>query len=305
MPRWRTFPCCCSLKKGFDHSAVFELLSGRIAVDLDHVEVTGPEPAETLVDPGRHVLPGIDVRLPAVAGAFYAHLAGALRSKNDVGSSVLQGLTDQLLAQSVIDGGVDVIDPEVDHLVYESNSVALTDRACSGRTCQFHGPVTEPADDEIGTAHAPCPTGQRRPTTALHAFPPLATTRPRSYPVFSQRDNSRHGVTSGLVISIGSVRGPNADESSQTEKEMQELRAQISSQDEERAMTFVRVSLLVLGILSSLIGLVWVGQGTGYFPYPSSSFMINQMPWVCRGIVLAVLGLTAVAVSSQINGRHS
>ena len=86
---------------------------------------------------------------------------------------------------------------------------------------------------------------------------------------------------------------------------MQELQAQISSQDKGRAMTFVRVSLLVLGILSILMGLVWVGQGTGYFPYPSSSVMINQMPWVYRGIVLAVLGLIAVAASSRINGRHS
>ncbi len=65
-------------------------------------------------------------------------------------------------------------------------------------------------------------------------------------------------------------------------------------------MTFVRISLLVFGVIAILIGLVWVGQGTGYFPYPSSSFMINQMPWAYWGIVLAVLGLIAIAVSRQI-----
>jgi hypothetical protein len=65
-------------------------------------------------------------------------------------------------------------------------------------------------------------------------------------------------------------------------------------------MTFVRISLLVFGVIAILIGLVWVGQGTGYFPYPSSSFMINQMPWAYYGIVLAVLGLIAVAVSRRI-----
>jgi hypothetical protein len=63
--------------------------------------------------------------------------------------------------------------------------------------------------------------------------------------------------------------------------------------------------LLVFGVISFLIGLVWVGQGTGYCPYPSSSFMINQIPWVHRAIVMAVLGLIAVTVSSQIYRRHS
>jgi hypothetical protein len=62
----------------------------------------------------------------------------------------------------------------------------------------------------------------------------------------------------------------------------------------------VRISLLVFGAIAILIGLVWVGQGTGYFPYPSSSFMIDQMPWAYYGIVLAVLGLIAVAVSRRM-----
>jgi hypothetical protein len=65
-------------------------------------------------------------------------------------------------------------------------------------------------------------------------------------------------------------------------------------------MTFVRVPLLVFGANAILIGLVWVGQGTGYFPYPSSSFMIDQMPWAYCGIVLAVIGLIAVAVSRRM-----
>ena len=60
-------------------------------------------------------------------------------------------------------------------------------------------------------------------------------------------------------------------------------------------MGILRTALLVVGILAILIGLVWVGQGTGYFPYPASSFMINQMPWFYRGAVLAVLGLVAAA----------
>jgi hypothetical protein len=59
-------------------------------------------------------------------------------------------------------------------------------------------------------------------------------------------------------------------------------------------------AILVGGILAILIGLIWVGQGTGYFPYPASSFMIDQMPWAYRGAVLAALGLVAVVVSRRM-----
>lgn len=59
-------------------------------------------------------------------------------------------------------------------------------------------------------------------------------------------------------------------------------------------MKVVRVSLIVLGALLALIGLVWIGQGSGYFPYPASSFMIDQRPWMLRGALVAVVGLTLI-----------
>jgi hypothetical protein len=58
----------------------------------------------------------------------------------------------------------------------------------------------------------------------------------------------------------------------------------------------MKTALLIVGTLAILIGLIWIGQGTGYFPYPARSFMINQMPWVYWGALLAALGLAAVAV---------
>jgi hypothetical protein len=45
---------------------------------------------------------------------------------------------------------------------------------------------------------------------------------------------------------------------------------------------------------------IWIGQGTGYFPYPAASFMINEMPWAYRGAVLAVVGLIAVVISRRM-----
>jgi hypothetical protein len=61
----------------------------------------------------------------------------------------------------------------------------------------------------------------------------------------------------------------------------------------------MRTALLVIGIVATLIGLVWIGQGTGYFPYPQSSFMISQMPWAYRGIALAVVGIGLIGYSRR------
>ena len=53
-------------------------------------------------------------------------------------------------------------------------------------------------------------------------------------------------------------------------------------------------ALVVVGIVACMIGLVWIGQGTGYFPYPERSFMISQMPWAYRGAALFVIGAALV-----------
>jgi len=49
--------------------------------------------------------------------------------------------------------------------------------------------------------------------------------------------------------------------------------------------------LVILGALAMLMGLVWIGHGSGYFPYPASSFMIDQSPWIAYGAALALVGV--------------
>ena len=65
-------------------------------------------------------------------------------------------------------------------------------------------------------------------------------------------------------------------------------------------MPGARHALLWGGAIAILIGLIWIGQGTGHFPYPRSSFMINDVAWAYYGAALAVVGLVAVAVSRRI-----
>ncbi len=51
---------------------------------------------------------------------------------------------------------------------------------------------------------------------------------------------------------------------------------------------------IVTGALAILMGLLWMAQGSGIFPYPASSFMIDQSPWILYGAILALAGLVLV-----------
>jgi hypothetical protein len=62
----------------------------------------------------------------------------------------------------------------------------------------------------------------------------------------------------------------------------------------------MKTTLVVLGLLALLIGLLWIGQGTGVFPYPASSFMIRQTPWAYYGGALAIAGVLALLLSRRM-----
>lgn len=40
-----------------------------------------------------------------------------------------------------------------------------------------------------------------------------------------------------------------------------------------------------------IVGLLWIGQGTGYVNWPQSSFMIRQIQWAYYGAALSFVGL--------------
>ena len=65
-------------------------------------------------------------------------------------------------------------------------------------------------------------------------------------------------------------------------------------------MAVVRTIVLALGCLAILMGIVWIAQGAGVFPYPRSSFMISQHPWILRGAVLAVVGVALTIFSRRL-----
>ncbi|HTH99221.1 MAG TPA: hypothetical protein VL574_17520 [Stellaceae bacterium] len=63
------------------------------------------------------------------------------------------------------------------------------------------------------------------------------------------------------------------------------------------------VVLRIIGLALLVLGLVWIGQGTGYFPYPKTSFMIDQMPWAYRGAGVAVAGLLLILIGRRRRTR--
>jgi len=58
-------------------------------------------------------------------------------------------------------------------------------------------------------------------------------------------------------------------------------------------------ALTLIGILLLIMGLVFMGQGSGYFPYPASSFMINQSRWIYYGGAIAIIGLILIVVARR------
>ena len=61
----------------------------------------------------------------------------------------------------------------------------------------------------------------------------------------------------------------------------------------------MRRTLLLIGIIAALTGLVWIGQGTGYFPYPAKSFMVRATEWVWYGAAVLAAGLIAIRLSRR------
>ncbi|RCW27540.1 hypothetical protein DFR48_10223 [Ciceribacter lividus] len=61
----------------------------------------------------------------------------------------------------------------------------------------------------------------------------------------------------------------------------------------------MRRILTLVGAIAVVMGLVWIGQGSGYFPYPAASFMIDQSPWIAYGAGLAILGLVLIVIARR------
>ena len=60
--------------------------------------------------------------------------------------------------------------------------------------------------------------------------------------------------------------------------------------------------LAILGILMIVSGLLWAAQGSGLFPYPAQSFMIDSRPWIGWGLLMALAGVLVLWASRRRSG---
>ena len=69
-------------------------------------------------------------------------------------------------------------------------------------------------------------------------------------------------------------------------------------------MPALRASILVIGVITTVVGLVWLGQGIGYIPSTDTPRIMPLHPWTYGGIALALLGLGMIGMSRLIGRRR-
>ena len=47
------------------------------------------------------------------------------------------------------------------------------------------------------------------------------------------------------------------------------------------------------------MGLLWIGQGSGYIHWPASSFMLEQRIWMLWGVLLAIAGIVLIRIGRR------
>jgi hypothetical protein len=56
-------------------------------------------------------------------------------------------------------------------------------------------------------------------------------------------------------------------------------------------MAILRNLLLGLGVVVTLVGVIWIFQGLGLLHWPSDSFMLGDRKWAIKGAIGAAAGL--------------
>ena len=58
--------------------------------------------------------------------------------------------------------------------------------------------------------------------------------------------------------------------------------------------------LTAVGVILLLAGLVFMGQGSRYFPYPAESFMVGASQWIYYGGGIAAVGIVILVIAWRL-----
>lgn len=62
----------------------------------------------------------------------------------------------------------------------------------------------------------------------------------------------------------------------------------------------MKTIITVVGVLIAIAGLIWAAQGAGWFPYPASSFMVDNSRWIYIGLATAVGGVIVIMLARRM-----
>ena len=149
-------------------------------VQLHEVEVVRLHPAQTLVHPGQDVRAAEVVRVALPwRGRRSSDQAAALGREDVLVPTMRDVLTDELLRRAVVDRGVDVVDPLVQHIVQHSTGLFGRNRstAAARRAAQLHGSKAENRRVDAGAPEAPSWNVAHIPSVSLVSANLTAPTR--------------------------------------------------------------------------------------------------------------------------------
>jgi uncharacterized membrane protein len=69
---------------------------------------------------------------------------------------------------------------------------------------------------------------------------------------------------------------------------------QLASAKGDGPVKFVKILLMILGVLMVLMGCLWIGQGLNIIKWPETSFMIGVPMWSWNGMFLAIAGAALI-----------
>jgi hypothetical protein len=62
----------------------------------------------------------------------------------------------------------------------------------------------------------------------------------------------------------------------------------------------MKTFLTAVGVILLLAGLVFMGQGARYFPYPAESFMVGASQWIYYGGGIAAVGIVILVIARRL-----
>jgi hypothetical protein len=62
----------------------------------------------------------------------------------------------------------------------------------------------------------------------------------------------------------------------------------------------MKTLLTAIGVILLFSGLVFMGQGSRFFPYPAESFMVGASQWIYYGGGIALVGLVLLIIAWRL-----